>query len=116
MNYNHTADRITKILKKYGSLCLFEVKEKSVYNPLTNEYENENRTIGGYAVRENYNNDIIDGSLIQAGDVRFVCSFKQKPKIGNILKFGKDTYTIINVETINPNGEIDVVYIIQARV
>ncbi len=78
-------------------------------------------TYTGMAVRKKYDSEFVTkDSIVQAGDVGFVCyfdntSFEPMDKKNQIVIFGELKYTIISVQQVAPSSVNVLVYIIQAR-
>lgn len=73
---------------------------------------------GGLAVMTRYEEEAIanSGGVIEAGDVKFVCRFSEKPvEIEDRIVYAGETYSIIHCSPVNPAGNYVVVYIIQGR-
>ena len=73
---------------------------------------------GGRAVMTNYSEETIAASdgVIEAGDVKFVCSFKEKPtEVQDRVRYAGADYNIIRCRPINPTGDYVVTYVIQGR-
>lgn len=78
-------------------------------------------TYSGMAVRKKYDSEFVTkDSIIQAGDVGFVCyfddeSFEPMDKKNEMIVFGELKYTIISVQKVAPSSVNVLIYIIQAR-
>lgn len=73
---------------------------------------------GGLAVMTRYEEEAIakSGGVIEAGDVKFVCRFSEKPvEIEDRISYAGETYNIVHCSPVNPAGNYVVVYIIQGR-
>lgn len=71
----------------------------------------------GDAVFLDYDARHIDGTLVQRGDKRVYMSTKglsARPTIKDELRVDAERWTIVNVNTLSPNGE-DIMYILQVR-
>ncbi len=66
------------------------------------------------AIRVNYENDMIDGTLIKKGDFSLLVINMPAPELGDIYTFGGVTVTYINHETVSPAG-VPILYKIQVR-
>lgn len=73
---------------------------------------------GGYAVMTNYSEEAIAASngVLGAGDVKFICSFKEKPtEVEDRIRFANEDYNIIHCRPISPTGDFTITYVIQGR-
>lgn len=73
---------------------------------------------GGLAVMTRYEEEAIakSGGVIEAGDVKFVCRFSEKPvEVEDRIRYAGETYNIVHCSPVNPAGNYVVVYIIQGR-
>ncbi len=73
---------------------------------------------GGLAVMTNYTAEAIaaSGGLINAGDVKFVCNFTEKPtETKDRIRYANVDYNIIHCRPVDPTGEYVVTYVIQGR-
>ena len=79
-------------------------------------------TYRGTAVMGKYNSEFPsdDKTIIQAGDVKFVAQFEDKTfqpseKLAEIITCKGVKYSVISVGRVAPDGETNVVFVIQAR-
>ena len=115
MNYQKYADKAYTKIKQYGSPITIKHSGKREYNPATNTYTDGGTEITGFAILRNYNQYNIDGTNIRIGDVQFMASLNGLPKSNDSITFGNKNYTVVNVDVMNPDGNTDIFYIIQAR-
>ncbi len=72
----------------------------------------------GLAVMTNYSEEAIAASngVIGAGDVKFVCRFKESPtEVQDRIRYAGVEYNVIHCRPVNPTGDYVVTYIIQGR-
>ena len=115
MNYQKYADKAFEKIKKYGSPITIKHSGGKIYNPETNTYSDSGTTISGVAIQRNYNQRDIDGTNIRMGDIQFMCSLPSKPFTNDTISFGNRTFTVVNVMPMNPDGNTDIFFNIQAR-
>ena len=115
MNYQKYALTAYKKLKQYGSPITIKRSGKREYNPDTNTYTDGGTELGGFAIMRNYNQHNIDGTNIRIGDVQFMAYLSGQPKSNDSITFGNKKYTVVNVDVMNPDGNTDIFYTIQAR-
>lgn len=115
MNYQPYAETALEKLKEYGSPITIKHSGKREYNPATNTYTDSGTEITGFAILRNYNQHNIDGTNIRIGDVQFMASLNGLPKSNDSITFGNKKYTVVNVDVMNPDGNTDIFYTIQAR-
>ena len=115
MNYQKYADKAYIKIKQYGSPILLKRAGKKQYDPATNTYTDTGIEFGGYAIQRNYDQKNIDGTNIKFGDVLFMASLSEKPLSNDAIIFEGKHYTVINCQSMNPNGKTDIFYTIQAR-
>ena len=115
MNYQPYADKAYRKLNKYGSSIMITHSGDKVYNPETDEYEGTETTVTGVALQRKYTQKEIDGTNIKYGDVNFMASLNGKIYTGDVIEFGGKQFTVILGNPMNPNGETDIFWDIQAR-
>lgn len=73
---------------------------------------------GGLAVMTSYSEEAIAASngVIEAGDVKIVCRFEEKPlEVQDRIRYAGIDYNIVHCRPINPSGDYVVTYVIQGR-
>ena len=115
MNYQKYADNAYTKIKQYGSPIIIKRAGKAVYDPSTNTYTDSGAQLDGFAIMRNYNQHNIDGTNIRIGDVQFMAYLSGQPKSNDSITFGNKKYTVVNVDVMNPDGNTDIFYTIQAR-
>lgn len=115
MNYTKYADKAFTKIKQYGSPIIIKRSGKKEYDPTTNTYTDSGLEITGFAICRNYNQHNIDGTNIKFGDVMFMAKLPNRPQSNDTVIFGGRTYTVINVDPMNVDGNVDIFVNIQAR-
>lgn len=115
MNYQKYADKAYSKIQQYGSPIKIRRSGKKTYDPSTNTYTDSGTEINGFAIMRNYNQHNIDGTNIRMGDVQFMASLDGQPKSNDTITFGTKSYTVVNVDVMNPDGNTDIYFTIQAR-
>lgn len=95
------------------------LKGEKVKDPATGKEKKEFIEIsGGLAVMTNYSEEAIaaSGGVINAGDVKFVCRFSEKPiEQRDRIRYANEDYNVLHCRPINPTGDYVVTYVIQGR-
>lgn len=124
MNYKQLAQTAKKLLGKNGTKCVLRNPsgKPPVYNPTTDEYETETIPFDGVAMISGYEDNMIDGTIIQAGDVKIVAVLAGEPvpKLSTLDVYDKagklrDSFKVINSTTVSPNASVVIVYKLQCR-
>ncbi len=115
MNYQKYADKAYTKIKQYGSPITVKRAGKKEYNTATNTYTDSGEEYTGFAIQRNFNQHNIDGTNIKFGDVLFMASLNGEPMSNDTVTFGGKSYTVVSVQTMNPDGNTDIFYNIQAR-
>lgn len=76
------------------------------------------RQVPGLAVMTGYTEEAIgqSGGVVEAGDVKLICRFSEKPvEAEDRIRYAGTDYNIIHARTVDPQGSSAVVYIVQGR-
>lgn len=106
---------ITDFSKGQKAVLLKGEKEKDATGRTTVKFREVD---DGLAVMTAYSEEAIAASngVIGAGDVKFVCRFKEPPtEVQDRVRYGDVEYNIIHCRPINPTGAYVVTYVIQGR-
>ena len=110
------------LLTEFGNPFILKKPDgEAKYNPKTKRTEQMFLEYPGICVMKPYSAETIGmlSNIINAGDVEFTCTIDDPSIIPEESKdkliFGKVAYNIINVTTIDPSGELTIVYKIQCR-
>jgi hypothetical protein len=113
----NTADSLINDFSKGQKASL--MKGEKVKDVKTGKVEKTFREVdNGVAVRTRYSEEAIAQSngVIDAGDVKFICRFREKPEeVMDRIRYAGVDYNIIHCDPIDPTGEYVVTYIIQGR-
>ena len=112
-----TADSLIDMFSKKQSATLLKGEKKT--DPKTGRVTKSWREVdGGLAVMTSYSEEAIgkSDSVIQAGDVKFVCRFSEKPtEAEDRVRYAGVDYNIIHCRPIDPTGAYIVTYVLQGR-
>lgn len=117
IDYAALAVSSAALIKSAGAPITITRDSAPDYNPALGTAEGTTKTFTGYAVRSLYDQKVIDGTMILAGDVELVIaatSTMTAPMAGDTATFAGTAYTVVNVTTVSPSG-IPVCYTVQAR-
>lgn len=112
-----TAAQAAKLLAKFGEAATIVFAGTAGFDPITGEpvtpTSGTSYTAKGYAGK--YVSSDIDGTLIQANDIRLVLELiPQRPERGCSAIVDGTTYRVMNVQAIRKAGA-DVIYVCQLR-
>ncbi len=71
-------------------------------------------TYTGVCYPSNYNQNQIDGTIIQQDDILIILRTDTEPKVNDVLTTGGKAYTIINMQIVTAQG-LDIIYKCQVR-
>lgn len=115
MNYQKYADKAYAKIKQYGSPITVQRAGEKEYDKDSNTYTDKGEVFSGYAIQRNFAMRDIDGTNIRMGDVLFMASLSEQPQPDDIVTFKSKTYTVVNVTVLNPDGNTNIFFNIQAR-
>lgn len=119
MNYNTLRSVADNLINNFSNnQTAILMKAAKTTNPITGKVTKNFTELVGLAVMTNYNEEAISksDSVIEAGDVKFVCRFSEKPiEQEDRIKYAGVEYNIINCNPVDPTGALVVTYIIQGR-
>jgi len=123
VNFSNIAQIAKRLIGENGTKIVLRIPTGNpVYNPATNEYESPEVLYNGFAVIANYQDNLIDGTVIRSGDRLVKAVLDGEPKAGtskldiyNNNGVKVDTLQIINVLPVNPNASTVIMYTLQAR-
>lgn len=119
MNYADLRDKtVAPLLKAYGQPVTLRKVTTGTYDPITG-LASTGVTVSypGNVLVEDYSVRDIDGTVIQQGDKKVLLSLTNTtvtPTTADNLSIGGVTYSIQNVNSLEPGG-VSVLYTIQAR-
>ena len=111
------AQTASKLLAKYGEAVSIIFPVYGGTDPITGAVigTNTSTTITGKGYPALYQKQDIDGTSIEAGDIRLILELiSTPPDVGCLALVDSTTYRIMNVQPIRLTGE-DVIYICQIR-
>ena len=125
INYGEMSATARNLIGSNGTKCVLinPGNEQGVYNPETNEYEREGIPFDGYCIISGYEDRLVDGTAIKAGDRKVIAVLPAEPvqaasklEVYN-KKTGKlaEVYNIINYTTVNPDISTVIVYKLHCR-
>lgn len=117
MDYEAMYDTAEELITEFGSTATLN-HPVTTKDDTTKKVTTTTVSYSGLAVKTLYDSEAIGKSdgVIKAGDVKFVCQFAIEPsEQKDRIVFGGITYTIINVETVQPDGATTLIYIVQGR-
>lgn len=127
MSYESDRKDTLKTLRKEGAPCTLVKPDPTgtpVYNSTIDENESPTSSHSGYCLLTGFDDGLIDGSLIQSGDVKISCLFEDKsiPEIGTdkiIVNPGTEnakTYSVVpGSKAVMPDGKTCILYKAQGR-
>lgn len=115
MNYEEIKQKARLKLSAYGSTVTITRKGERVYNKDTHSYSSVDKFIIGCGVLQNIDISKTNGTSILVGDCSLMCSFDESPVIGDSLVIGDKKYTVVNVNSLSPNGITNIYYDLQLR-
>jgi hypothetical protein len=125
VNYNALAATAKRLVGSNGTKCVLvnPGEDRGEYNPDTNEYDKkEEERFEGYCIVSGYEDKLVDGTVIKAGDRKVTAVLPAEPNPGLSRlevynRYGKlaETYNVINSNTVNPNLTTVIVYKLQCR-
>jgi hypothetical protein len=120
---SNIAEAAKRLISENGSKAVLRIPQGSpVYNPETNEYDSPEVSYNGYAMITNYDETLIDGTVIRADDLKVKAVLDGKPEAGtskldiyNTENIKVETLSIINVLPVKPNASLTILYNLQCR-
>lgn len=103
------------LLTKYGQAV-------SASRDVTSDFNTADGTVAvstpvtytGVCYPSNYNQNQIDGTIIQQDDILIILRTDIEPKVNDVLTTGGKAYTIISMQIITAQG-LDIIYKCQVR-
>jgi hypothetical protein len=124
INYSELAVKAKRLIGSNGTKCVLRnpSSNPSVYNQATNDYEKQEDKFDGFCIVSGYEDRMVDGTVIQAGDRKVVAVLDGEPEPGLSSldvydKAGKlkDSYKVINSNPVNPDASTIILYRLQCR-
>ena len=108
---------------KGAALTLHQITAGGDYVPGGGESAPTVTAYEGSGIRTAYQLKDVDGTLVQASDVRFLVSpvlqngsDMQTPQTGDTLTFGGTVYNVVTCKPWNFDGETEIGFVVQGRV
>lgn len=111
------AQTATRLLAKYGEPVAVTFNDWAEYDPITGAPDGSNTqtTVQAVAYPTAYFAREIDGTVIQAGDIRLVLELMAPvPVIGCTVAIGGTTYRIMDIRQVRLSGA-NIIFICQLR-
>ncbi len=101
--------------QKYGQAISCGRILAGEYNPVTGEVDTSSTSsYSGYGYLSNYNQNQIDGTIIQQDDILLILSTATEPKLDDTMATAAKIYTAIAIQKITAQGN-NVIYKVQLR-
>lgn len=120
--YSDKAKMVDRIVRKRGAACTLRQTGDGSYDPATGTASVATSDYAGAAFRWDYDARQIDGTMIQADDVRFIVSPLQddgtelpQPRADDQVIFAGATYTVVRSKPWNFDGTTAVGFELQVR-
>jgi len=115
-NYTALVATASRLISNFGGVGVVTRTAGATFNPATGNYTGgTTTTITGKGVRIEFDKSEIDGSVIQAGDVRILFDADGGTPINDDnLSFNSTNYRVMNVKPQSPSGT-DIYYELQCR-
>ena len=124
INYGSMAAAAKRLLGSNGTRCVLinPGGNPPIYNPAADEYEKQEERLDGCCVVSGYEDRLVDGTVIKAGDRKVIAVLPDEPKPGLSSlevydKAGKlrEAYQVINASTVSPDATTVILYRLQCR-
>jgi hypothetical protein len=111
------AQTAARLLAKYGEEVTITFTDWAEYDPITGAASGSSTetTVNAVAYPSNYQTKEIDGTVIQAGDIRLILELIENiPVVGCLVLVDNKTYRIMHVKPIRLAGD-NIIFICQIR-
>jgi hypothetical protein len=124
INYVSLQSKAKRLVGPNGTKCILinPSNNPPVYNPTANEYEKQNEKFNGFCIVSSYEDKLVDGTVIMAGDRKIISVLEGEPKPGLSSldvydKKGtlKDSYKVVNSTKISPDASTIILYRLHCR-
>jgi len=124
MNYSAMAKTAKRLIGSNGTKCILKNPSDAppIYNVITNEYEKQETSFDGLCIIASFEDNAIDGTIIQAGDRKIVAVLAGEPvpKLSTLDVFDRrgnlsDSFKVINSTVISPDASVVIAYKLQCR-
>lgn len=117
-NYARIAATALKMVNRFGAAVTITRRTQGAYNSTTSTYAVTESTEAAMGVVENYKPREIDGTLIQAGDIKLVLAAQgiTEPSINDKVTLSNGVrYTVKGAPDIVKPGDTAIIYTLQLR-
>ena len=104
----------TRLLTEKGQLATFNRETSTSFDHVTGIDTTTPSSFTAYGHPSTYNSREINGSVIQAGDIRFLMEGVTAPMIEDLVTIDGDIYRVIDVTSTKAQGTV-VTYEVQLR-
>lgn len=113
--YTNLKATAKRLLIDKGQQITLSREVSSGFNPVTGENTSSVTAFTGYGAAFNYNKTEIDGTVIEAGDIRFILEATDTaPESGDETTIDSLIYRVMGVKVTSPSG-VPVIYELQLR-
>ena len=113
--YSGLAGTVTGLITKFGVAVTFTRPTTGAFDPILGDAAGSPTTYTGIGAKFNYKAREINGTLIQAGDIKLICNaLATAPAIDDRVTLDGVDYRIINITSVKPADTI-VAYFLQVR-
>lgn len=103
-----------------GVITIQQPNAPGTYNPATGGFTggSSGNSFSSYALKQNYEEKFIDGSIIKRGDCEFMVpskGFTFDPEQGDVLTMNEVEWDILHVNPFDPSGEQVIFWNMQGR-
>jgi len=108
MNWQAKADKATAALRKFGAaVALVRLTQATPTNPWDPPAQTE-ATYQGKGLLLSYAAHLVDGTTIQAGDVKLILAadIESAPVAGDFVDVKTERYRVVRSEPYQPGGEV----------
>lgn len=106
--------RAAKSIKKKGQLVTVNRVSGTSFDPVLGKEAATPAPYTGYAVELNYTTFMKQGEAVQSGDKQLILEAVSKPAVGETITTASGTGLVIDVQTLQPNGQ-QIIHTIQLR-
>lgn len=115
-DYSNIAATALALLAKFGATVTLTRTTGGVFDPVTGyQSASVDASVTTTGLLKPYPDRMIDGTRILAGDRELVLSNEQEPLPNDKPVIGGESWAIIGIKTVKPNGVDAVVYFAQVR-
>lgn len=116
MNYTSLSQTVRNMLTNLGQTVTLTKLSGGTFDGVLGAFTGQSTT--DYLVKaviSEYNDKLIDGSMIKVGDKKATLESTTEPAIDDVISVGGIDHKVINVKSYNPSGTV-IAYEVQIRV